>query len=182
MWRARQQELTSPSDQRHDCRRDARVMRLAAIRADARPLVYFRLGRRAAVAAELVGPVPVDDLECAPRQREQRIVERTEKRTQSRQLHARRQRGVLLQFAGEAMLLPEDAEVLAALRRESEFAWIGGRRDARALRATHDQDLRTVEREPQSRSLPIGRRTDQRGKPIGSSQDHYKCPVPLIRG
>src|SRR5688572_33038579 len=55
---ARQQQLISPMNERHDRRCHARVGRQLASWADARALVAFRLGGRAAAAAELVVAVP----------------------------------------------------------------------------------------------------------------------------
>jgi len=170
--RARQQQLPPAPHQRHDRRRDARVMDLLAIRAFARALVVLDLRGRAAAAAELVGAVPVHDLERPSRNREQRIVDGAEQRPQARPLHAVRRGAALFQLAGEAMLLAEDAEVLAAFGRDAQVAQVGSVRQARALLVTQHENLCALKRKPQRWPGPVGRWRDQCGEQVGRGQDH----------
>src|SRR5437870_7275565 len=99
-----QQKLFFPMNERHDRRRHSGIGRELAGRADAHPLVGFRLRRRAAAPAELVRAVPGDELQRPAGERELRVVQHAEECPQSGPGHSGWRLGLLRQLGGPALL------------------------------------------------------------------------------
>ena len=114
MRTAPEQQLVAVAHQHHDRRRQARIGEQAAVRAMHRQLAVLLHGRRAALAAETVIGLPVEQLRGAPGQREDLRPGKLEDGAQRRWLGAGhfRQFGEVDRVAGLAVQFADIEDVV----------------------------------------------------------------------
>src|SRR4029078_7893130 len=100
---APKEHLAALAHQRHDRRGDARIYGELALGTDAGALLALCHGAGAAAAAELVRPVPVDELQRSPGDGELGVVEHREQGAQTGPAGRVRRRCVLRRLGGPAM-------------------------------------------------------------------------------
>ena len=139
----------------------------------ARSLAAVARGRGAA-AAELVGAIPVDELQRASGERKQAVVQPAVQGAQPLPQHALRRLGIGAVLEGVAGALAQGAQIQAAQRRRTETGKFLMPGQLRSGRVARNQQQCLLEHEAQALGVGLARGEHAADIGLGRGEGHHK--------